>query len=208
MWNVVDAVPFQNAKTVIQGEPEPRFLPMECDCMMRDHNWFFEQGDRFTVKSVAELMGMYDYSVGRGGNLLINIGPDRRGLLPDGDATRLLEFGQAVKQRFARPLATLADFQAGVIDEHPAWTFEPQAPEMVNTVVLQEDLANGQRIRRFAVHGEVYLHGQEPVTLWEGTNPGHKAICTFPLIRLRKLSVEILESDGEPHVRELAAYRA
>jgi len=208
VWNAVEAIPFQNAKTVIRGESEPRFLPMECDCMMRDHNWFFEQGDRFAVKSLAELMGMYDYSVGRGSNLLINIGPDRRGLLPDGDADSLLAFGRTVKQRFAHPLATLADFEGGTVDERPAWTFEPEAPETVNTVVLQEDLTAGQHIRRFAVRGEVYLHGQKPITLWEGTNPGHKAICSFPLIRLRKLWVEILDSDGEPRVRELAAYRA
>jgi alpha-L-fucosidase len=105
VWNAVEAVPHQNEKTVIETAPRARFLPMECDCMMRERNWFFEQGDRFTVKSLPELMGMYDYSVGRGANLLVNIGPDRRGLLPDDDANRLLEFGEGLRtSRRRRPM--------------------------------------------------------------------------------------------------------
>ena len=39
-----------------------------------------------TLRTAENIMGLYDLSVGRGGNLLINIGPDRRGLLPEADA--------------------------------------------------------------------------------------------------------------------------
>lgn len=82
--------------------------------MMCWQNWFFEEADTPTVKPLEELMGLYYLSVGRGANLLINIGPDRRGLLPDADCVALLVFGDEIRRRFAihvqtsphRPLLT------------------------------------------------------------------------------------------------------
>ena len=65
-----------------------RFLPAECDCMMRN-TWFDCEENEDKIKSVEELMGMYEMSVGRGANLLLNIGPDSRGMLPEKDAARL-----------------------------------------------------------------------------------------------------------------------
>ena len=81
---------------------EPRFLPAECDCRMRSENWFFSENDADTVKSLDELMGLYYYSVGRGSNLLINIGPDRRGKLPEEDKKALLQFGEKIRENFSK----------------------------------------------------------------------------------------------------------
>lgn len=142
--NVVDRTPLSVNKTDGEAMAQPMWLPAECDFMMRDHNWFYSDADVHTVKSLAELMGIYYYSVGRGANFLVNIGPDRRGLLPEPDATRLIEFGAEVERRFASPLATLADgtWQDGV------WTYQPKAPLHLDHVVLQEDLSEGDRISR------------------------------------------------------------
>jgi len=67
-------------------------------------------GDRVKVKSLKVLMGIYYYSVGRGINLLLNVGPDRNGLLPEPDRTRILEFGDEIRKRFATTIAGLVDF--------------------------------------------------------------------------------------------------
>ena len=45
-------------------------------------------------------MGMYEMSVGRGANFLLNIGPNRHGLLNRADVERVLEFGRLLKQRY------------------------------------------------------------------------------------------------------------
>ncbi|WP_458788465.1 alpha-L-fucosidase, partial [Vallitalea sediminicola] len=66
--------------------------------------------DEDTIKSLDELMGIYYYSVGRGTNLLMNIGPDRRGLVPEKDSKRLLEFGAEIKRRFSSPMASKKEF--------------------------------------------------------------------------------------------------
>lgn len=48
---------------------------------------------------------MYYYSVGRGANLLLNIAPDRHGLLPEKDLARLIEFGKKIKSMFGKSIA-------------------------------------------------------------------------------------------------------
>ncbi len=204
-WNAVDAAPF----SVLSEGEEPvadgalRWLPAECDCRMRDHNWFYSDQDEHTVKSIEELMGLYYYSVGRGCNLLINIGPDRRGLLPDADARRLLQFGREIRRRFSEPLAGLADCR----QDGNAWIWEPAEAVLLDHVVAQEDLAEGEHVRRFRVQISPYPYGGA-ITVHEGLSMGHKAICPFPLVRAKSVRVEILEADGEPRLRTLAFFGA
>lgn len=157
-----------------------RFLPAECDCRMRLENWFYSDRDEATVKSVDELMGLYYYSVGRGANLLLNIGPDRRGKLPEADKAALLAFGkqiQALKEDFI-PCKTEA---AGNL---LTLTLELG---LVNHVILSEEISCDE-IGHFEICAYPHPYGS-PVTVFRGTTVGHKAICPFPAIRTAKLEI-------------------
>lgn len=197
-WNTVEAVPFSVQTDEVEPVGAPLWLPAECDCRMRDRNWFYSDADAATVKSVEELMGLYYLSVGRGCNLLLNIGPDRRGRLPDADAQRLLEFGAEIRRRFGSPLATLADCRA---EEETRWVWEP-GDARIDHVVAGEDLTDGERLRRFSVQAAPWAGGK-PITLYEGQSIGHKAICRFPLLRVRKVWLEVTEADGPARLRSL-----
>ena len=195
-WNTVPS----GYRTIMVNKADqadqPMWLPAECDCKMRWGNWFFEEADVHTVKTLKELMGLYHYSVGRGANLLINIGPDRRSMLPDADAQRLVEFGAEIRRRFGHPFATMAD---GTTTE-TGWEYSGKGPFCIDHVVLQEDLTRGEAVRRFAIHSP---HGNPPITLYEGRNIGHKAICRFPLVAAHKIVVEITEADGPVTLRNV-----
>ena len=202
--NVVDCVPLSVRTTGTVAQPEPRWLPAECDFMMRDRNWFYSDQDAHTVKSLQELLGIYYYSVGRGANFLVNIGPDRRGLLPEPDATRLAEFGSELRRRFERPLARLED---GTITA-AGWEFAPAAPLLLDHVVIQEDQAAGQHIERFALRIEPYLgHQGGWITLYEGRTVGHKAIIPLTPVRARRVRVEVIESSGPWQLRDTRLYQ-
>ena len=55
------------------------YMPGEvCDPIGRE--WFFTESDR--PRSDAELLGMYLTSTSRGTNFLLDVGPDRHGLIP------------------------------------------------------------------------------------------------------------------------------
>jgi alpha-L-fucosidase len=159
---------------------EFKFLPGECDCRMRLENWFYSDSDEDTVKSVDELMGLYMYSVGRGSNLLLNIGPDRRGLLPQKDKDVLLKFGQKVRETFAN----LVEVDSEQIDNVTTLKFDLQ---LVNMVVIEEEI-NEREIENFEIKAYPYSYGK-PITVYKGATIGHKAICNFPSVRTNKIEI-------------------
>ena len=190
--NIADYVPF-SVRTDQAEALARRWLPAECDCRMRDVNWFYSDQDADTVKSLAELVGLYYLSCGRGANLLINVGPDRRGLLPERDAQQLVVLGREIARRFGAPLATLDD----CIREGNTWRYEASAPYvLVDHVILGEAIERGEHIQRFAVVAQPWRSGP-PITLYEGRAVGYQAICRFPLVRTSKIWIEVLEADGE-----------
>ena len=130
-------------------------------------------------------MGVYDLSVGRGTNMLLNIGPDRRGLLPDPDAANLRAFGAALRKRFAHPVLTFEQFERS--DNTWVATFKPRDITL-NQLVMMEDLGAGEAVKRFEIRVTSYVGGR-PVLVYEGRNLGHKHIATFPRVRAPRSAV-------------------
>jgi alpha-L-fucosidase len=187
--NVVTDVDFSVNTAEKDSLGRERFLPAECDFMMRRHNWFYSEYDVHTVKSVDELVGLYYYSVGCGANFLINIGPDRRGLLPEVDAERLTAFGNEIKRRFANPLAALVE----KTDKGLCVTLTQE--QFINHIVIAEDLTEGESIKAFdvrVVSGILYT----PTLIYSGKTVGHKRIVTFPCVKAKQIYIDITEHDG------------
>ena len=159
---------------------QAKFLPVECDCRMRLDNWFYSDSDVDTVKSVDELMGLYYYSVGRGSNLLLNIGPDRRGKLPERDKAALLAFGKIIRE-FTCDLISCRE-ETG---EKKLTLLLDSC--LVNHVILEEEVSTNE-IEQFEIQVYPYPYGA-PVTVYRGTTIGHKAICPFPTIRTAKVDI-------------------
>ncbi len=177
----VSALDFSINKDIQDLLDEPKFLPSECDCRMRLSNWFYSDKDAETVKSLDELMGLYYYSVGRGANLLINIGPDRRGKLPEPDKKALLQFGNKVKEIFSDEIE--AD-----VEKSDKQLVVTMAAGLVNHVILTEEIDPQCEIEYFEIKAYPYAYGT-PITVYRGTTIGHKAICAFPTIKTQKLEI-------------------
>lgn len=177
----VGALDFSINKDIQDLLNEPKFLPTECDCRMRLVNWFYSDSDVETVKSVDELMGLYYYSVGRGANLLINIGPDRSGKLPKEDKEALLKMGEQIRKCFGTSLDCTVEAQEKKLDI----TMEPQ---LVNHVVLNEVIDSDCEIESFEIKAYPYCYGV-PITVFRGTTIGHKAICPFPTIYTNHIEI-------------------
>jgi alpha-L-fucosidase len=80
------------------------WLPAECDVSIRP-GWFWHESENVEVKPVAQLTRLYYNSVGRGANLLLNVPPNRDGLLSPEDMASLKAFGQYRRATFAQNLA-------------------------------------------------------------------------------------------------------
>ena len=186
------------------------FLPAECDCKIRK-TWFYDDNEE-TLKSVDELFGMYEMSVGHGSNFLLNIGPDNRGLLPEADAERFLALGKRIRASYGQPL----DFSAPVKEgdtyiithkemDEPSWEI-PTENHLSNTIVISEDLTNGQKISSFSVYAYLPHYKKKKIQVFEGKTVGHKVFCKFSPIRATKYEVVINASDGEHRITDIKAF--
>lgn len=175
-----------------QREKTARYIPPECDVAIRQ-NWFWQPDDLSTLKTKEHLLGIYYRSIGLGANLLLNVPPDRRGLISDEDRTRLLEMTNELKLRFQQPLparlreeanATIADFGEDVTFDH---------------LCLEEPIENGQHIDGFEVQ-----QADAGTTIAKGHTVGHKRLLVFPKTSAR--AIRIVSPKGAPKLQRVTAY--
>ena len=66
--------------------------------------WFW--APRKHPRSLSELVDIYYRSIGRNGNLILNLSPDNRGLIPDDQLNALSKMSAVIKDTFASDLAS------------------------------------------------------------------------------------------------------
>ena len=101
--NRTELTAYDDAVASLGGEV---WLPPECDVSLR-RGWFWSEADG--PKTVEHLLAIWYRSVGMGANLLLNVPPDRRGLLDDADVARLREWRAELDRRFGSPVAALVE---------------------------------------------------------------------------------------------------
>jgi alpha-L-fucosidase len=119
-----------------------KWLPPECDVSIRP-GWFWHERENSRVKSPAQLIDLFYKSVGRGANLLLNIPPNREGLLSPEDIASLKAFGTWRRATFTKDLAAHAKTR----DDGPdTRTIDLPRPATFNVIRLREPIRSGQRI--------------------------------------------------------------
>ncbi len=188
-----------------------QFLPSECDCKIRA-TWFFDENEE-TLKSVDELFGMYEMTVGHGANFLLNIGPSVTGKLPPADKKRLAELGNKIKKNYSCPLPFGKLVQESensfsiVHKEFASDFFEKNTPfPLVNTVKISEDITDGQSIESFRIYAYLPHYTHKKILIFNGCTVGHKILCRFSAIRTPKITVEICSSNGKFLLNDMQAY--
>lgn len=205
------------------------WVPAECDVSIRP-GWFYHASQDAQVKSLEKLLDIYYGSVGRNGSLLLNVPPDRRGLIHEIDARRLREFREAIDRTFAhdlargKPVTATHGFSqsrvyaaANATDGKPdtfwagagsveSLTIELGSVQVFDRVVLGEAIAYGQRVRRFALRARV---GGNWTPVFEGgTTIGAKRILRIPAVTADAVRLDILDSRQQPTIASFELYRA
>ncbi|MBI4927201.1 MAG: alpha-L-fucosidase [Anaerolineae bacterium] len=198
-----------------------QWLPAECDVSIRP-GWFYHATEDHQVKTPDQLVDLYYQSVGRGASFLINLPPDRRGLVHEADAASLREFSARIQRTFQTDLArtALADCAgenaAAVCDgDARTWFDLPQrqgeitlsfaSPVELDVVSLREHLPSGQRIDAFAL--DAWLEGGW-VEQAAATSVGSRRLLRLPAIRTTRLRLRILQAAAPPAIQEIAVYRS
>lgn len=202
----VDFSMFATEKEKLEGA---RYIPAECDMKLRD-TWFFDRNED-TIKTLPELMGIYEMSVGRGANLLLDIGPDNRGLLPEADVARLSEFGAAIRARYGHPLDYVLEPAGEAGEMYTLVCKEPKtsypAP-LCDRIVLEEDITEGDGIEEFRVYAHLPCYTSKRVLVYRAETVGHKHICAFPAIRSGQFDIEITRRNGKAALQAAHVFAA
>lgn len=185
----------------LNGNPEGAFwCPGEADFPLRNHafqgGWFWKAGEDGKIRTVADLRNRYDETVGRNTNMILGIVVDDRGLVPDADVKRLEEFGNEIKDRFAKSLGQATGQKNELIIN-----FAGIKP--VRDVIIEEDISRGERIRAYRLYGK---EGNTWKQIAEGTSVGHKRIEVLKDGKYAGIKLEIVKSDGKPNVRKLECF--
>lgn len=209
-------------------EDGTHWVPAECDVSIRP-GWYYHQSQDDQVKSLDHLLDIYYKSVGRNGNLLLNLPVDRRGLVHENDVKALMELRKTLDETFANNLAHGKDinasntrgsqYEAGngmdgnlatywaTNDKTIQSTLEIDFKEETtfNRLILQEYIALGQRIKSFKV--EALVNGNYETIATE-TTIGYKRILRLPDTHAAKLKITFLEAKASPTISNIEVYQA
>ncbi len=179
------------------------WYPSEVDVSIRP-GWFYHPEEDEKVRSVANLVDIYYQSVGCNSVLLLNIPPDKRGLLHEVDVKNLKEFGKYIEKNFADNAVVNGD-KLWRAAEGKSNIYKVKRGAVVNTMLLQEEIAKGQRVEKFLVEG--YINGSWQ-HLTEGTTIGYKRLLRFSDCQPEKIRLTILGTRNAANIANVGLYYA
>jgi len=217
------------SKILGEGHEDGNYwVPAEVDVSIR-RGWFYHMSQDSVVRTAENLLELYYSSVGRNCNLLLNVPPDRRGLLHENDVKSLMAFKELREKEFTSEIARGKkvvsssvrgkDYRSPNVndgDPETYWstpdnitsaslTFDLGTDTEINRILLQEYIKLGQRVRKYAV--DVLVDGQWKQII-EGTTIGYKVIRRFPVIKTSRIKVTFSDSKACPLISNIQLYHA
>ena len=87
------------------------------------------------------------------------------------------------------------------------WGTRGKNPQVINRIVIEEDLTDGQNVKAFDVYFYPSVYKDRKLLVYRGATIGRKTICHIPAIYASKITVEITESDGEAKIKSIKTYK-
>ncbi|MBS0590810.1 MAG: alpha-L-fucosidase, partial [Proteobacteria bacterium] len=213
-WAMIDpaAVPYPGAdspavtRALLHGDAHGSvWRPAEADVSIRP-GWFHHAAEDDKVKSVEQLNDIWFNSVGHNAKLLLNVPPTRAGLFHANDVARLREWRKSRDALFAHDLAAGKKVVWKKTGERSAVAeIDPGAAQPIGIVRLAEDIAQGQRVAKYVLHGAGDGDWKE---LAQGSTIGACKLDRIAPTTLRKLRVTVLDAIAPPSPLRVAVYPA
>jgi alpha-L-fucosidase len=207
---------------------EPIWFPVECDFPLLTSGWFWSPGRR--PKTLDTLTRIYFTSVGRGSVFMVNISPDRDGLVPDDQVKVLTDLNYKLKRYFSTDFAKGKNATATNIrgndqtfgpamaldgDKNTYWATDDEVTTATlevdlgsqtrfNMVRMMEMISLGQRVAEYRVEALQSNGNWRRVT--DGTTIGYKKLDRFPNVTASKVRLVIVESKACPTIKEFGVH--
>ena len=196
------------------------WCPGETNTSIRP-GWFYHEAENEHVKSLSKLMDTYYKSVGRNSTLLLNFPIAPNGRIHSNDSLRGIAFKKMIDEVFKENLIDKAKIRTKQLPSSKGrtsgigsvTTISFRHPTTFNRFLAEEDIALGQRVKKFSL--EAYVNGEwqplkdELVEHGDGlTTIGHRRIICFPTVTATKLRFIITDSKAQPVIKRLGVYLA
>lgn len=209
------------------------WYPAEVNTTMLQNNaWFWARNKH--PRTVTQLVDIFYTSVGRNGNLILNLSPDKRGLVPDNQLDALNRTADIINETFATDFAAggkaTADsanatngaalaldgkldtwWEAAPGKTNGTVTLALPKPVTFDAVSLQEAVDHrGQRIESFAIeawNGTAWINA-EHISSDQLTTVGHRRLIRLKTpVTTDQVRIRIIGARLEPTLAELGLFK-
>lgn len=196
------------------GDPAgKRWIPAETDVSIRK-GWFWHKSENDSIRSPQNLVDLYYKSVGRNSLLLLNIPPNRDGLLEEKDMAAIKTFRSILNESFAinllqgRQNKALTDKKLSTyitLNQNVSFVIHLKKEALFDRAMLQENIAVGQRIEEGKLE---YWDGAAWQLIKTFTTVGYKRLLRFEKIKAGKIRLTIAKSKGLVQLAEAGVFKA
>lgn len=173
--------------------------------------WFYHETENEQVKSLSKLMDIYYKSVGRNSCLLLNFPIAPNGRIHPTDSLRGIAFKRMIDEVFKKNV--VQEVKSPKLTKG-TFTMKLKRPTLINRFLAEEDIAQGQRVKKFTL--EALVDGQwqllRDMLVEDGkdglTTIGHRRIICFPSVKATQVRFTISDAKAEPVIKKLGLYLA
>lgn len=207
------------SRTLLERAKGVIWYPSEVDVSIRP-GWYYHEAQDTLVKSPQKLIDIFYSSIGKNSLLLLNIPPDKRGLIHSNDINSLMQMQRILKETFSKNLLTEAKYsdvmsctdsnletywQAAEAKDEQIFEIELNGEQTFDRLLIQENITQGQRVEEFAL--EYWMDGSWRVAA-RGTTIGYKRILRFTPVTAKRVRIVITSSRDTPQIAEIGLYQS
>ncbi|WP_347840598.1 alpha-L-fucosidase [uncultured Draconibacterium sp.] len=204
------------------------WMPAETNTSIRP-GWFYHASEDDKVKTPERLVKLYYESLGHGTTLILNLPPDRRGLINEIDVASLTKFKEIIDATFSKDLTEGATFTASNIrgksqkydvvnlhddNQQTYWATDDDVllPEVVvefpditefNVVNIREYIPIGQRIWGWALDR---WEDDQWIEFAKAESVGHRRLWKGSLQTTKKIRLRITEAAACPAITRFSVH--
>lgn len=224
-WATIDphALRTESAKDLNSGHfGGERFIPAEADTSVRP-GWFYHEEQDNMVKTPSELFKYWFNSVGTNAGMLLNIPPDKNGLLMKNDIQSIIKANQFEKATFTNNLALGSEISADseeegysvdkiLFDDELFYASEKQECEIIiklaepvcfDCMSISEKIEYGHRVTEFSME---ISDGGEWKSIVKGECIGYKKAVYFDKVTTGEIRLKI-RGAANPLISHFGIYK-
>ncbi len=218
-WATIDekAILAENMDVLNTGDPDgSRFIPAETNLSIRP-GWFWHEAQNDQVMDEEALVDYWFRSAGRNTAILLNLPPDRRGLIHETDAANVKAWNDRMEAIFSEDLLASAEAdvpgaekllrEEGIFPADnltPAVTFGLKREVTFDCLRLEEVVELGHRVRGYRVEARA---GGRWQTLLEGSCVGFCRAHRFAPVTADALRLTVTRAAEKPVLRRFSLHR-